>query len=588
MAIELYMMIPVSWGISYVIGSMPFSYVLARLKGVNLLEVGTRNPGGMNAWRSVHPLVGIAGGLGDVLKATAAVTIVITIAKTFDLDPRMKDLLVAGSAISVVIGHQKSLILRLLEGKWVGGKGFGCYAGVIIAFSWISFIILFIVLMGLLQIPKKIFKLKTNLFANVIVAGTSLPTIWFMTRETLPVVILMLLIILLFWADRTSLVNGFKQVVSPFLERTAETYYIEDMDQPQLADKTDDSSGQQKEKEIIILNLDDLLEIIDIATKTLAEWKSHVNMINVFPVPDGDTGTNLAETLKKIQKHVSTLKQRLVRQPPREPCQELRKGIIRSGRGNSGLIFTQWLEGVLSVCCFGEATQCHIKISQETIAVALQEGYLRARNAVTKPKEGTMLSVMRRLAEIHSNKNEQLSVATDDQNLNQLSRKIEEEIIKSVKETVPKMEELTGVPIADAGAVGFAIFMDSILTKLRRDSSIIQELSSLFDEWLQFDYLSVRLVPRILERSDSYCMQCTIESETLNLDELTKKLAALGDSLQVSRNPPSYRIHIHSDNPDQVLAVLFEGDYDITDIHIENIKEQVQEQIKLRMRMTSQ
>ncbi len=565
--LEVSVIIPLFWGISYIIGSIPVSYVLARLKGVNLLSVGTKNPGGMNAWRNAHPLIGITGGLGDVLKATLAVSIAISIANTLEAESPIKDLLITGSSMLVVLGHQKSLLLRILEGKWTGGKGFGCYAGIILAFSWIAFFVLFAVLMGLLQIPKKRLRIKTNLPVNVVVAVTSFPIVWIVSNELTPLITMLFIIPLLFWADRTSLMRGFKQV--PLLRRNrrrTKTFADDEIKQ-----------GHHPSKPEILLNQDDFLGIIDVAMKTLHEWKSHLNMINVFPVPDGDTGTNLVETLKSIKTHVLNLRTREQGYVVKNPCQELGKGIIKAGRGNSGLIFTQWLEGVVSTCCTGSDQNWMLKITPEGLLGAFRRGYLKAWKAVTRPKEGLILTVMKQISEINKEDPPQ-----NDLKLKQLASYIEKEIINGVRDTIPRMEKLTGVKVADAGTVGFAIFMDVFLSRLNHDTSIILELSRLFDNWLEFDYLSVQLVPRILEQNDSFCIQCTIESAEFHLDKLVEILSALGDCLHVASNPPCYRIHLHSNDPDRVLAVIFEGDHEITDIHIDNIKEQVQEQIALR------
>ncbi len=570
------------WGLSYVLGSIPSSYLLARLRHVNLLEVGTGNPGGMNAWRSVHPLIGIVGGLGDVLKGTLAVAITLTVTKLLEVEPILKDLLVGGSSVSVILGHQKSPLLKIMEGKWIGGKGFGTFGGVLLAFSWQAFVILFIILMGTLQIPRKLFHVKTNLIVNVIVGGTSIPTVWLLTEELSYIVTISVLIALLFWADRKSLMEGgkqFFQITTNNLKKNHqnETAFI------YLKEKHDTNKILRKEESVheLHLTVEDLIEAIDLATKILNEWKEYINMINVFPVPDGDTGTNLKKSLKNIMSHLQRMKQSKETLVNGTRCHELRHGIVKAGRGNSGLIFTQWLEGVLAGCCFeNEENGSLIILNQKTILSGLTSGYQKAYKTVKKPKEGTILTVMRKLAELDKDSERLDNLST----VKEISKIIEGKLLEGMMETIPKMEELTGARVADAGAVGFAIFMDAILTKFGSDSNILPGLSKLFDEWLQFDYFSLRMIPQILEKNEFYCIQFTVESAHIDINQLEKKLELVGDSLQISSNPPYHRIHLHSHDPNVVLSLVFEGDHEIMDIHIDNIMEQIKEQLDLRRR----
>ena len=581
-----------------------FSYLLARMFGVNLLVVGTRNPGGMNAWRQVHPLVGIVGGVADVLKGTFAIYLsmfiglnLIKLSDSF-YNEVIRELIIIGSGISVIIGHQKSLILWLFEKKWIGGKGLSVFGGIILAFSWIAFILLFAVLMGLLQIPKKLLKAKTNIGANIVVAVSSLPVIWYFTMDLAAVFTLLCGICLLAYADKETLQNIAHQLRSSLLGRSHSqtqngsglmtTKTSVPLKTDYITDVALEFEKKHKENQIS-LTLDDFIKIIQKSLENIERLEEKINFINVFPVPDGDTGTNMKETFKTFLSFLNALKNKKSDSTNSMllTCQLIQDEIIKMGHGNSGLIFTQWLDGIIESLCKKEPISPYnqkyenignyalLTFNITELIIAFKEGYTRAYTAINNPKEGTILTVMRHLAEIDI-----YQKLKDEQNTlsNKYYRMILKTALESLKETHQGMEKLAGVKVIDAGALVFTIFINSFISYLFSDISIEHELVQLVQQYNSLDFSQLTTTPQ--GEQETFCLQFTVEiPQKTDIKEIKRKLESYGNSIKIAKRGMLYRIHIHTTTPEEVLDHEF-GDFEIADINIDNINEQIAQLMK--------
>ena len=169
--------------------------------------------------------------------------------------------------------------------------------------------------------------------------------------------------------------------------------------------------------------------------------KEHVDSLNVFPVPDGDTGTNMSLTMFSSAKEVSACPSNNID----AICSAMARGALRGARGNSGVILSQILKGisdVLSVCS---------NITSKQLAKALAKGTEVAYKAVTKPKEGTILTVMRAMSE-HAEKITSKGLAIDEF----LNSVIEagEEMLRKTPEMLPVLKQ---AGVVDAGGRGLLV-----------------------------------------------------------------------------------------------------------------------------------
>lgn len=129
------------------------------------------------------------------------------------------------------------------------------------------------------------------------------------------------------------------------------------------------------------------------ASNLLEDNKSYVDSLNVFPVPDGDTGSNMCLTFKSATKEINGC----INNNFEALADALSKGALKGARGNSGVILSQIMKGIASV-----VSQSKGEMTTKDFAKAMQEGAKVAYNAVTKPKEGTILTVIRVMAETAS------------------------------------------------------------------------------------------------------------------------------------------------------------------------------------------
>ena len=196
----------------------------------------------------------------------------------------------------------------------------------------------------------------------------------------------------------------------------------------------------------------DVLAAIASASVQISERKEEINRLNVFPVPDGDTGTNMSLTLKSVVDNIAKL-------PANAGAAEVRRaittGALMGARGNSGVITSQILRGLCEGCAEAE------EVSTATIDAAFARAVEVAFQAVRKPVEGTILTVVKDMAAAakHARK-KKLSV-------DEALEAIVEEGYASVKRTPDLLSVLKENGVVDAGGEGFVLVMDAMLGYLQ-------------------------------------------------------------------------------------------------------------------------
>ena len=261
--------------------------------------------------------------------------------------------------------------------------------------------------------------------------------------------------------------------------------------------------------------------------------RKHLNKINVFPVPDGDTGTNLALTMESIfdgtraNSHIS------------EMSKGMAEAAIMGSRGNSGIIFAQFIHGL------SEAVKGKKALSRKEFSQAMRRGVEYAYNALGKPVEGTILTVMRAwVNSLHGFHDK----ASDFVDLMHHSLGAARE---ALKDTPKMLKVLQKAGVVDAGAQGFVLFLEGIARFLRHGKKldpgadtvgIIGEDEDLKATGGQLQY--------------RYCAEALVKGDTIDKEAIRSCVSKYGDSAIVAGDAPMAKIHIHTNTPQDVFYNL--------------------------------
>jgi DegV family protein with EDD domain len=267
------------------------------------------------------------------------------------------------------------------------------------------------------------------------------------------------------------------------------------------------------------------------------EHQKNLNKINVFPVQDGDTGTNIASTMRAIiDTYIPTTNLK-------QTADAIADAALVGARGNSGIIFAQFVYG------FSDILKDERKeITVSDFSVALKNAVTYSYEAISNPVEGTMITVMREWAESV----DKLKDRFDDFNI--LISESLNSAKKSLEQTPKKLEVLAKAKVVDAGGKAFVHFLEGMTDFFKHG-----EIRAI---------LSARNVVKVQEVNEGisheevnfrYCTECLLvmdESRKELKDILRNQLDSYGDSLVIAGSPKKLRMHIHTDNPSQVFTYL--------------------------------
>ena len=290
--------------------------------------------------------------------------------------------------------------------------------------------------------------------------------------------------------------------------------------------------------------------------------RDYVNELNVFPVPDGDTGTNMSMTLKSACEAVNAVSDDSIE----EVCKAIASGSLRGARGNSGVIMSQILRGFTN----------HLKdakeIDTELLLEAIQKAKDTAYKAVVKPKEGTILTVIRALAE----KAEEVS-GSSSSSIEKLEKVIDygDEMLQKTPDMLPILKE---AGVVDSGGQGLMYFAHGVLAFLKGEKVEIS-----FDEKASGKSSNINL--KVVEDQDikfGYCTECIINTATSfkanATEEIIKYLEGIGDSLVVVGDEQYIKIHVHTNHPGKVFEKGLEYGF-LTNLKVDNLKLEHQEKV---------
>lgn len=295
----------------------------------------------------------------------------------------------------------------------------------------------------------------------------------------------------------------------------------------------------------------------------LEQNKKLVDALNVFPVPDGDTGTNMFLTIKNATTEVNNC----INNSMDSLCEAYAKGALRGARGNSGVITSQILKGLTSVL-----SQKH-EATTKDFAKAIQEGANVAYKAVTKPKEGTILTVIRTMAEAaldaakkHSDFEEFFEIVLDKG----------EEILQKTPEMLPVLKK---AGVVDAGGRGLIVLFTGYYKALCGDET----LTFNFDDAKPVQSVDdvIADINNLAEIEFGYCTEFMIihmlkKTTEADVDKLREKLMEIGDSVLCIGDLSLVKVHVHTNNPNRALGYALELG-EIWNIKIENMREQNRE-----------
>lgn len=292
------------------------------------------------------------------------------------------------------------------------------------------------------------------------------------------------------------------------------------------------------------------------AAGLLEKNKEEVDSLNVFPVPDGDTGTNMSLTMK------SALKQGIAIED--DNCYKIAlatsQGSLMGARGNSGVILSQLFRG-FAIGLKGKAT-----IDTITLAEGLKQASETAYKAVMKPTEGTILTVARECGEFA------YSIRREEKNILEFLRKVIEHGNKTLDRTPDMLPVLKQAGVVDAGGKGFMYILQGAYNSL---SGIEPSISMTIDPTERVkEYHREAIDTDNIEFG--YCTEFMINTSYSDIEDFRDQLAIQGDSLMVVGGEGIIKVHIHTNNPGDVLQkALSLGE--LTDIKIDNMRYQHEE-----------
>ena len=301
-------------------------------------------------------------------------------------------------------------------------------------------------------------------------------------------------------------------------------------------------------------------------SRTLDVNRAKVDALNVFPVPDGDTGTNMSLTLQSAVHEMGACTSNGIA----EICDAVAKGALKGARGNSGVITSQILRGICSVFREGKPIDCKI------FAKALESGTKVAYGAVSIPKEGTILTVIRMMGEYavkNAGRNKDLDVFLDD---------IIKEGDRALAMTPEMLPVLKKAGVVDSGGVGLMTIFRGWRAALAREEISEDEVEGaaqvqkseedVFGDNSEIIHLDLG------EIEFAYCTEFFVinlkKSTTLaDIERLKEKLMRIGDSVICIGDLELVKVHVHTNTPGRALSYALElGELDR--IKIENMLEE--------------
>ena len=298
------------------------------------------------------------------------------------------------------------------------------------------------------------------------------------------------------------------------------------------------------------INSADLRNMILVGAKQLEINRARVDALNVFPVPDGDTGTNMSLTMQSCVKEMTACQSSSFT----EVCDSISKGALKGARGNSGVILSQILKGICTVMRKAEK-----EVDVRTFAKALESGTKIAYGAVSVPKEGTILTVIRMMSEYA------VKIAAKKKNIESFLDDVIQEGERALALTPEMLPVLKKAGVVDSGGVGLMTIIKGFSAALTGEEIVdaYTEMDAAPAGDSEFGDNSAILSMDIGEIQYAYCTEFFIinlkKSTTLSaIDRLREKLMAIGDSVICIGDLELVKVHVHTNQPGKALTYALE------------------------------
>lgn len=276
-----------------------------------------------------------------------------------------------------------------------------------------------------------------------------------------------------------------------------------------------------------------LKESVIAGARRVIQMQDDLNRINVFPVADNDTGTNMALTMQSIAEGVISCQDSSLT----AISQCVAESALMGARGNSGAILAQFFQGLAESFNGKLHATCH------HLAEAVEQARRCSYEAISEPKEGTILTVIHDWSEkikLHCHKS---------QDILELLKEGLHAAQKSLLETPKKLKLLSKAGVVDAGAQGFVHMLEGITHFL--ESGKIERMVGISDKHVM--RAKVDNAPEDI--TFQFCTECLVEGQAIDRNKLKRQIRALGNSLIVAGSDQKVRIHIHTNEPNEVFQI---------------------------------
>lgn len=301
-------------------------------------------------------------------------------------------------------------------------------------------------------------------------------------------------------------------------------------------------------------------EMVQMGAHHLFQNANYVDSLNVFPVPDGDTGTNMnlsmtsgaKETEHSASEHIG------------KTAQALSKGLLMGARGNSGVILSQLFRG------FGKFIEKEAAIDAKGFAGAFQAGVDTAYKAVMKPVEGTILTVAREAAK------KGVEVAETENDIIAVMEAFTAEAKASLERTPELLPVLKEVGVVDSGGQGLLFVYEGFLASLKGEP-LPEKNEATLDDLINAEHHRAQDFMNTADIEFGYCTEIMVRfeegKEPFSEEQFRNELNPLGDSLLVISDDEIVKVHIHSEQPGAVLA-MGQKYGSLIKIKVDNMREQ--------------
>jgi uncharacterized protein len=316
--------------------------------------------------------------------------------------------------------------------------------------------------------------------------------------------------------------------------------------------------------------------VITSAYASLEARRQEVNDLNVFPVADGDTGDNMAMTMRAVMEELDRLDGHAVDEVGRtQLVQALARAALMGARGNSGVILSQIVRGAAEEL----ASRPGELVDPVLVAAAFASAADAAYESVREPAEGTMLtvfremahSIARQLAHLEAGKQRLDREVTDSEQDAVLAEVLERAIEdgeRAVARTPEQLEVLRESGVVDAGGYGLVLILAGVVAGLRGDDAELPEVSHHEPPRMS--------LPHHEDSRFRYCTNFIVSGNGLQTRQFLPRLEGLGDSVLVVGDEATLKVHVHTDEPEAAVA-LFEGAGTVTNLDVADMREQMAE-----------